>query len=198
MESTGLLSTEAGVVWRASVREENSPAKRSSRLVGNSGATENFNQRKLVLEVFGGNPRTLLRREEVLAPSQTRRGDPCSVTELSQFDAKGRMLSLVFDHHVACGAGSSTSVGYEIEVGRRETRIVGFAITSASRDSITSFDIDYRQGRMTVSESAPEDYPPRQPVKRFVPRGLLPLAKHSFMKCLPPLHGRNVSDCRLP
>lgn len=198
LETSGWQPLEAGVAWRASLVEEPARDKREGEPVGNVGVPRNDNPRKLVIEVTAEGAGTVSRREEIVVPSETLSGDPCSVNRLEGLSTEGRVLVFAMVREFACGAGSSVSTTYRIEVDRERSRIVALTHASASRDAVWTADIEYLEGRMTVSDESP-DADPDMPQKILKISNEPPLlAPQSLMSCLPPLRGPDVMRCGHP
>lgn len=198
LEARGWQPLEAGVAWRASVVEEPGSGKREDEPVGNVGVPRNDNLRKLIIELSAEGGDTVLRREEIVVPGETLSGDPCSVNRLEGFSMEGRVLVFAMVREFACGAGSSVSTTYRIEVDRERSRVVALTYASASRDAVWTADIEYLEGRMTVSDESPDADPdiPQKILK--ISKEPPVLAPQSLMSCLPPLKGRDVMNCRRP
>lgn len=198
LEKIGPQVLAPGLVWQAGLIEEDTPGKRSKARVGNTGTQENTNARKLVIEVSAEGGDKVLRHEEVLVPSETLRDDPCSVNRVEGFAAEGNVLSLTLVHEFACGAGSSVTTSYRLEIGRENTRIIEWQLSSASRDANWTANIEYPEGRMTVNDDSP-DSDPDMPEKIHKITKVPPvLTEQSLMQCLPPLRGTDVMNCGQP
>lgn len=198
LETSGRQPLETGVVWRASVIEEQMPGKREGEAVGNVGLPANTNRRKLVIEIMPKDSDVPVRREEVPVPSETIEGDACTVSRVEGFAAKGDALAFTVVREFACGAGSSVSVSYKLQIGRAQTRIVGLTYASASRDAVWAAEVEYLEGRLSVRDQSPDADPD-------VPQKILKISKEppaltpqSLMQCLPPLQGPEVMRCRQP
>jgi hypothetical protein len=198
LKSTALQAGQDDVSWRASVLEGDKPGTKSDQIVGNSDTAENFSERKLVIEVFDAASSERLRRDEVLAPTQTIAGDPCSIANLSQLEAQDHRLALTVDYVYACGAGSGTTASYTIEIARSSTRIVKFEWISASRDATNSICVDYSAGRMSIATDRPEDESPSEPQIHAAPKGAIALTGRALLECPLPLRGESVPSCRVP
>lgn len=198
LKKIGPQTLAPGSVWQAGLIEENAPEKRSEKTVGNTGVAENTNARKLVIDVLAEGSGKILRHEEVFVPSETLKDDPCSVNRVEGFVAEGTALTLTLVREFACGAGSSVTTTYRIEIGRESNRIVEWQLASASRDAVWTANIEYLEGRMTVNDDSPDSNP--ETLDKILKIAKLPpiLAEQSLMLCLPPLRGSDVMSCSQP
>jgi hypothetical protein len=183
------------VDWRAQLMEENLPEKRSLSRVGNAGESENWNRRMLVIEVASEAPGRSTRRQEYEIPSRTVSGDPCSVrsVELAEQDA---LLGLTVTYDFGCGAGSSTSVFYKIDVQPDANTLTYLQWDQASRDEMTSIEVDYAIGRISSLRGRSEDECAENPVVQSFKKGAVVLDRRSLLRCPHPLRGNRIESCR--
>jgi hypothetical protein len=182
------------IAWQAQIVEQDLPEKRSGGLVGNLGVGENTNRRALEIQVF--NAASLIRRHVYEIPSHTVPGDPCSTRDVEILEKDG-LLELEAEYSYACGAGSSTSARYKIDVKPDASRLTHLELTHSSREQTTSIQVDYKLGRLSVSEDRPEDGETEQkPVVRRIPKQALALDASSLLNCPKPLRGNQIQSCR--
>lgn len=186
-----------GLMLRASLQEKDlTPAKNGGRTVGNIGIPENPDPRKLVVERVDAASGEVRSRSEFRVPSETIRGDQCTVAVLDELTFKEDSLVIGFDHQYACGAGEGTSVRYTLDTGEAELRVAEVSFDSASRDALQRIRIDYGRGVITVARGRVEDEHPRRVSLRHMPAGK-PLATGKlFVACPQPLTGGRLPDCR--
>jgi len=193
VESIELQRGADGIRWRATFLDENFPEKRTANIVGNVGVPENFNQRRLKIEVFDEASGALLRREEFPAPTETIQDDPCSITELTKLDVEAGYLTLDFQYQFACGAGAGTDFSYKISVTKNKSQMIEFNISSASREIVSEITIDYKKGRMTSRYGRTEEGLGK-PLFKKISIGAYPLNSDALSQCPAPLRGA-IPNC---
>ncbi|MFT3807841.1 hypothetical protein [Arenimonas sp.] len=198
LEAVGPQALDADAVWRAHVIEEQAPGKREGEPVGNVGMPPNANTRQLVIEVLAADARAQLRREVIDVASETIENDPCAVRRVEKFQAEGQTLTITLVRDTACGAGSSVSTTYRLEIGREQTRLISWGLNSASRDAVWSAEIEYPDGRLTVRDESPDSDPDQLPKILKISKIAPALTAQSFSQCLPPLRGPDVMNCSQP
>ena len=186
-----------GLMLRASLQEKDlTPAKSGGRTVGNIGIPENPDPRKLVVERVDAASGEVRSRREFRVPSETVRGDQCTVAVLDELTFTEDSLVIGFDHQYACGAGEGTSIRYTLNTGEAELRVAEVSLDSASRDALQRIRIDYGRGVITVARSRVADDHPRRVSLRHMPPGKPPVSGKLFVACPQPLLGGKLPDCR--
>lgn len=197
MASTTDAPASHGTVLRAEFIAEDDPAKRGSFLVGNVGVEENFNDRRLIVELRNVANNAVVLRQEFEAPSQTIQGDPCFISSLNGLAVQQKQLSVTFEYQFACGAGSGTEATYTVASFGQELRVTSVALVEASRDGIIRLEIDYQKGLVARSIDRPEDDKPSKPTFRRIAKGAVAMTRNVFMVCPQPLKGKAMPACQL-
>jgi hypothetical protein len=185
-----------GVKLRASLLEKDVTPPRKGHTVGNIAIPENPDPRKLVIERVDTATGEVRDKREFRVPSETIKGDQCSVAILDELVFKDDALVVGFDHQYACGAGEGTSVRYTLDVSEADLRVAEVSFDSASRDAMQQIRVDYRRGAVMVARGRVEDEHPRRVSLRRMPQGKPLATAKLFVVCPQPLKSGRLPDCR--